>query len=234
MDNIATETTATEKAVEEKKIEFNWSMATEADVDMVFDILLPGFDKEDFSPKGLMKRVSKKARGRSPEEIVQSYKDKIAKKKQDIPEEYLALEIAEVQDLLERLGSTINIAERYTETDQWKAYRLLAGKAKKQGLTIDAIRQMERKTAGRRGRFSLIVTPLTNTTAPAGYPEVVSTFLQRLAEADPKAEIGRSQSARPMAVAKLPGLLGHNVLYISLGKEFKLPKEMLNKPDSAE
>lgn len=234
MDSTNAPVATEEKPVEEKKPDFNWVTATEADIDAVFDILLPGFDKEDFSQKGLIKRVGKKARGRSPQEIITSHNEKIEKKKQDIPAEYLALSVDEVQDCLERLGSSIKITERYSEAEMWKAYRLLSGKAKKQALTIDAIRKLEKKIAGRRGRFSIIVTPLTNTTAPTGFPEAVSIFLQKCAAGDPDAQIGRSQGVRPMAVAKLPNILGTNVLYISLGKEWKLPKEMLNtKPETA-
>ena len=218
---------ADEKATAVVQEEFDWNKATQEQLEMVFPILLPGFDIEDFNKKGLIKRISKKAHGHSPEDIVKNYADKVEKKKKDISNEVLALSVTDVQDLLARLGSTIDLETRYSTDDMWKAYRLLEGKMKRKSITIDEARKLEKKAVGRRGRLSIIETSLENLTAPTGFPQVVAEFLKKLAAVDDTAKIGRAKSARPLAVAKLPKILGTNIMYISLSKEWKLPDAIL-------
>lgn len=211
-----------------KREAFDWSKASDEQVAKVFPIVLKGLNPDFFTKAGQRHAIAERVQGKNPDEVVAEYRERTAaaqkKAVSEVPDEIMNLSIEELQDVLTRTGSKINVTAKYDKNTYWKAYSILHKRLDKNHLSLAEAKIMTAPISGTGTRWSVDPLDLTNR-ANNGIHEAGANFVEQLKALDKDIKFGRNKSGtRAMVNIMLPNVLPGSLIYITLPAEYKVDK----------
>jgi hypothetical protein len=203
---------------------YDWSKATGEDLKAALPLLYPGLplDPTTINKAGLIGLVSAKARGLSLAELQAEHEAKQKETLLSLGADVLALTFPEgIQDVLNRLGTTVNVSEKYTSADQIKAYQLVARRIKTAKCTVAEAQAMPIKEVQRKGTVKFDVTAFFLDDADAA-PLDVRNFVKALLTIDPATRFGLSPGKRPCVRYQCPTIMPGRTSFVMISEEYAI------------
>lgn len=204
---------------------FNWKDATHEQLTEAFGLLYPDLGVEfaaQTKKDGLIVLVTRAAKGRDLATIRADYEKMKKERLSYVDPGVQALSFPDgLQDILDRLGTRTNLAEKYADPAiEWKAYREVDARLKRLKISLAAAKAMPIKPRGAAAvGFSVIGFAIDD---DAYADEGTLKVLAALQELDEKMMFGRGKGKRPVVKIKLPNVTGDRVLSILLDEEYEL------------
>jgi hypothetical protein len=203
---------------------FDWGKASLGDLQAAIPLLYPSLplDPATINEAGLIQLVLSKAKGQSLAELQAEVAQHQEKVKNALGADVLALTFPEgVQDILSRLGTTIVVAEKYTNDMQIKAYQYVAARLKTAKLTVSEAALLPIKDVQRKGTVKFEVIPFSLDEENAA-PLDVRNFLKALLTVDPATKFGRTGGKRPCVRYMCPTLMPGRTMFVMISEEYAI------------
>jgi hypothetical protein len=215
----------------------NWAKIEDAQLADVFAIFYPDIDATviKLSKAQMAAMVEKQAGKKTAEEIIEDHANKQKKRAEALPAEYVALSYPDgIQDVLNRVGTRIVVAEKYPDTTEGriKAVSDLKARLHRLNLTLEQAQAQpikEKATRAPSQRFDVVPFDLTDTNAvPTGYV----TIINALAALDTGIKFGKRKGAKAGILIRLPELTGKFNHVLNLPPEYAIPSEKTAKAET--